>query len=109
MKKRITASGIALFLMGLMLVPTIGQQRTSSQRAILAEYCLTCHSDKAKIGGLSLEALDIDHPEANAETWEKVVRKLRSGMMPPTGQPRPERATYETFRRTLEDSLDRSA
>jgi hypothetical protein len=99
----------ALLLMGLMLVPMIGQQRPTSQHAILAEYCLTCHSDKAKTGGLTLEGLDIDHPEANAEMWEKVIRKLRSGMMPPTGAPRPDRATYATFRRTLEDSLDRAA
>ena len=110
MKKRITTGSIGLALMGLMLVPTIGQQRSAgSQQAILTEYCLTCHSDQAKTGGLSLEQLDIDHPEANPETWEKVVRKLRAGMMPPTGAPRPHQATYEAFRHSLEDSLDRTA
>ena len=110
MKKLITTGSIGLALMGLMLVPTIGQQRSaSSQRAVLTEYCLTCHSDNAKTGGLTLEQLDIDHPETNPETWEKVVRKLRAGMMPPTGAPRPDRATYEAFRHSLEDSLDRTA
>ncbi len=53
--------------MGLMLVPTIGQQRQHRRRRpLLTEYCLTCHSDKAKTGGLTLEQLDIDHPETNA-------------------------------------------
>src|SRR5262245_22466364 len=110
MKKLATISGIALFGIGLMIVPTIGQQRApSSQKPLLTEYCITCHNDKAKTGGLTLEQLDIDHPETNAETWEKVIRKLRAGMMPPAGAPRPDRATYETFRHTLETAIDRSA
>ena len=112
MKRFITTCGIGLFVAGAMLAPTIGQQRSTSQngqKALLTEYCLTCHSDKAKTGNLSLEQLDIDHPEANAEVWEKVIRKLRAGLMPPTGAPRPDPATYEAFRHTLEDSLDRAA
>src|SRR5215510_5100471 len=110
MRRLITTTGIALLATGFLLMPTIGQNRVpSSQRALLTEYCLTCHNDRAKTGGLTLEQLDIDHPETNPEVWEKVVRKLRAGMMPPTGMPRPERATYETFRRTLEDSIDRAA
>ena len=80
MKKLITTGGIGLALMGLMLVPMIGQQRSRRRRrAVLTEYCLTCHSDNAKTGGLTLEQLDIDHPETNPEIWEKVVRKLRCG------------------------------
>ena len=108
--KRLVTIGVALTAAAVMLSTTIGQQRTeSSQRAILTQYCLTCHSDKAQTGGLTLESLDIDHPEANPEVWEKVIRKLRAGMMPPTGMPRPERATLETFRHTIESSLDRAA
>ena len=110
MKKRIAVIGIALLGMSLMLVPTIGQQRVaSSQRAILTEYCVGCHNDRAKVGGLSLEQLDIDHPEANAETWEKVVRKLRAGMMPPAGERRPDRTTYEAFRHNIEEGIDRAS
>src|SRR5262245_16670593 len=97
-------------LSGLLLSTTIGQQRTtSSQKAIVTQYCVTCHSDKAQTGNLSLESLDVDRPEANAEVWEKVTRKLRAGLMPPSGMPRPEPAALETFRRTLESSLDRAA
>jgi hypothetical protein len=94
----------------LLMVPIIAQQRVaSSQRAILTEYCITCHNDRSKTGNLSLEQLDIDHPEANPEVWEKVIRKLRAGMMPPTGAPRPDRAIYESFRHTIEDNIDRTA
>ena len=110
MKKRIITFGIALSGVALMLIPTIGQERVaSSQRAILTQYCMGCHNDRAKIGGLTLESLDIDHPEANPEVWEKVIRKLRAGMMPPTDAPRPDQRTYEAFRRSIEEGIDRAA
>ena len=109
MKRFLTMSGIGLLAAGAMLMPTIGQERASSQKALLTQYCVTCHNDTAKTGGLSLEKLDIDRPETDAETWEKVVRKLRAGLMPPTGAPRPDRTTYETFRHNLQDALDRAA
>ena len=110
MKRRIYIAGLAVFLTGLMLLPTLGRQRErSSQQALLSEYCLSCHNDRLKTGGLTLEQLDIDHPEASPEVWEKVIRKLRAGMMPPTGLPRPDRAAYETFRRTIENAIDRAA
>src|SRR5688572_14775384 len=108
MKRFVTMSGIGLLVAGAMFMPTIGQQRASSQKALLTQYCVTCHNDTAKTGGLSLAELDIDKPETNAEVWEKVVRKLRAGLMPPLGAPRPDRTTYETFRHNLEDSLDRA-
>ena len=110
MNKPIMKLGIALLGIGLMLIPTIGQQRVpSSQRAVLTEYCLTCHNDRSRIGGLTLESVDVDHPEANPEVWEKVIRKLRAGMMPPTGERRPDRATYEAFRHSIEEGIDRAA
>jgi len=105
-----TRFGIALLGSAALLIPSIGQQRPESpQRAVVAQYCVTCHNDRAKTGGLSLEAFDADHPEANAEVWEKVVRKLRSGLMPPNGSPRPDREILETFRHNLENSIDTAA
>ena len=83
MKRRIYIAGLAVFLTGLMLLPILGQQRgRSSQQELLSEYCLSCHNDRLKTGGLTLEQLDIDRPEASPEVWEKVIRKLRAGMMP---------------------------
>ena len=58
--------------------------------AFLAKYCVTCHNPRAKTGGLSLEAEGLTHVGTDVEVWEKVVRKLRTGMMPPIGMPRPD-------------------
>jgi hypothetical protein len=108
--KRIVILGSALLISGFTLATLIGQQRPESpQKAVVAQYCITCHSDKAQTGGLSLESLDPDRPELHAEVWEKVARKLRAGLMPPTGMPRPAGTGLETFRRTLESSLDKAA
>ena len=79
---------------------------------LLDQYCLACHSDSGLRAGtvpISLERLDADDVAANAEDWEKVVAKLRSGMMPPAGRPRPDAATYDTVAGWLEGELDRAA
>src|SRR5262245_30843992 len=102
--------GIALFGVSALLIPIVGQQRPeSAQRALVSQYCLTCHNNRAQTGGFSLEGLDPDRPEANPEVWEKVSRKLRAGLMPPTGAPRPERTVLDTFRHTLESTIDTAA
>jgi hypothetical protein len=80
-----------------------------SNRELVTKYCLTCHNDKSKTGGLSLEKLDVDHPAADAETWEKAIRKLRAGLMPPAGMPRPDRAALDAFRSSVEKSIDLAA
>ena len=79
----------------------------SSQRALLDKYCVTCHNERTRAGGLQLDKIDLTQIHDGAETWEKVVRKLRGGMMPPQGMPRPDSATIETFTSWLETSLDR--
>ena len=77
--------------------------------ATLAEYCLTCHNARVRSGELTLEGLSLDNVPAHAETWEKVVRKLRVGMMPPAGMPRPDEATYAGLIALLEQRLDAPA
>jgi hypothetical protein len=76
---------------------------------LLQRYCLTCHNERARTGGLSLEGLDAGHPEMHVEVWEKAIRKLRAGLMPPAGAPRPARADLEALRGRLETSIDRAA
>src|ERR1700685_4494298 len=78
-------------------------QAPPPQRAFLDRYCVTCHSQRAKTAGLnSARLLTVDNldpakaPE-HADTWETIVRKLRSGMMPPSGAPRPDAAALEIF------------
>ena len=85
--------------------PTTG----AAAGAVLDTYCVTCHNDKQKTAGLSLQGVDLAAAGAHAAIGEKVVRKLRSGMMPPPGRPRPDRATVEATRVWLEGALDRAA
>jgi hypothetical protein len=75
----------------------------------MKEYCGTCHNDKLKTGGLSLENVDISRVGEKPELWEKVVRKLRAGLMPPPGVRRPDSRSYEGLTVWLENELDRSA
>src|SRR5687768_15921360 len=81
----------------------------SPERALLNRYCVGCHNEKLKTGGLALDALDLSNVSAHAESWEKVVRKLRGGVMPPAGLPRPDSVTYGNFIVWLETELDRAA
>jgi hypothetical protein len=92
----------------LILAAPFASAQTPSQ-TLLNQYCVTCHNQKLKTGGLELDALDPDHPAANAETWEKVVHKVRAGLMPPSGTRRPERKTLDAFAATIEGALDRAA
>ena len=94
----------------------------SPQRALLDRYCVTCHNERVVAGagagmmaeqlrlvGLALDSADVDDVAADPALWEKVVRKLRVGAMPPRPRPRPGKETYDGFRRWLEDALDRAA
>ncbi len=80
-----------------------------AQQNVLDEYCVTCHNQKLKTGGLELDKLSLQHAGADAETWEKVVRKVRAGMMPPAGAKRPDRATLDGLAGAVETALDRAA
>lgn len=81
----------------------------AAERALVDQYCVVCHNDKLRKANLSLQGLDMttvgDHPEI----WEQVIRKLRAGMMPPPGMPRPPLAKYEQLRDWLEAEVDRKA
>src|SRR5712691_11505460 len=57
----------------------------AAHRALLNKYCVTCHNQRTKTAGLMLDTLDVERVSPDAEIWEKVVRKLRSGAMPPAG------------------------
>jgi hypothetical protein len=80
-----------------------------SQRAVIEDYCLTCHDDDNEKGGLTLERFDPAQAVEAAEIAEKVIRKLRAGMMPPPGAERPDAATLAAIATSLETRLDRAA
>lgn len=86
-------------------------QLASDQRALLDKYCVACHNDKARTGGLTLEktAGDISKPADTAQLWEKVIRKVNTGSMPPQGMPRPSKEALDGLVAYLETSIDRAA
>ncbi len=90
-------------------VTTSGAKSGSPERVLLDQYCVSCHNQKLKTAGLLLDQMDLDHPGADAATWEKVVRKIRAGMMPPSGARRPDRASLDGLASKIETSLDRAA
>src|SRR5437870_10136144 len=83
-------------------------QQASAPQAVLDTYCITCHNKRLRTGGLALDGLDVTAPGANAETWEKVIAKLRAGSMPPPGRPRPDAAAYHAVAGWLETEIDRA-
>src|SRR5689334_3436284 len=90
------AGGIASSLLG------------ADPRAVLDTYCVACHNQKVHAAGLALDTLDVTNAGANAETWERVIAKLRAGSMPPPGRPRPDAATYRAVATSLEKEIDRA-
>ena len=99
-------------------VPTVGSADDAragsvatavpSLRAVLDQYCVTCHNQRLRTGGLALDTLDVNNPGANADVWERVIAKLRAGSMPPPGRPRPDAATYHAVASWLETEIDRA-
>jgi cytochrome c5 len=81
----------------------------SVDRALIDQYCVGCHNDRLKTGGLALDKLDWARLSQDAATWEKVARKLRGGLMPPQGRPRPDESVKNVFVASLESALDRGA
>jgi lipoprotein signal peptidase len=81
----------------------------SSHRQVLDRYCVTCHNERLKTAGLPLDQIDAAHPGQHAEEWEKVVRKLRTGAMPPANAPQPSAQDRTMLVSWLESSLDTAA
>ncbi|HEU4691709.1 MAG TPA: DUF1592 domain-containing protein [Vicinamibacterales bacterium] len=88
--------------------PSTKDQGPTSQ-AVVDRYCVTCHNGRMRAGGLALDALSLPDAHREPETWEKVIRKVRTGMMPPSGAPRPDRATLDSFATAVESTIDRAS
>src|SRR5438132_783281 len=83
--------------------PPSDEMTVEAQKTFVSQYCAGCHNDTAKIGGMTLTSLDLAHPEQTAELGEKVIKKLRTGLMPPaTSTKRPDRDASKAFLKTLE-------
>ena len=117
MKKALLLGSVAVLCCVLGYRPAAGQSTpgrppavsAAAERALLDHYCVTCHDDEQRTANLSLQKLDMSTVGDHPEVWEKVVRKLRAGLMPPPGMPRPSLAEYEGLRDWLEGEIDRKA
>jgi len=106
--------GVGITLAGAGTLPpaeaqTATPQSASQYRAVLDRYCATCHNERLRTAEMILSTKDVANVSADAASWEKVVRKLRTRGMPPAGMPRPDEATYDSFATYLETELDRLA
>ncbi len=80
----------------------------TGSRAVVATYCTSCHNERLKTAGLALDRINVDDVAGSAEIWEKVVRKVRGGLMPPAGARRPDARTRDAFVTSIERDLDRA-
>jgi hypothetical protein len=85
------------------------QPAVSPNQAVVNRYCTTCHNQKLRTAKLALDTLDLTHPEKDALVWERAIRKLRGGMMPPIGAPKPPVEAVNALATYLEDSLDKAS
>ncbi len=85
------------------------QAPTLTPRALLDQYCVGCHNDKVKTASLSVQGLDPAHVSINSEAWEKILRKVKTGQMPPAKLPHPKPAAQDAFTGWLETQLDTAA
>jgi uncharacterized protein DUF1592/uncharacterized protein DUF1588/uncharacterized protein DUF1585/uncharacterized protein DUF1587/uncharacterized protein DUF1595/cytochrome c len=100
---------LALFVCGgLAFFSSLQISAQPSYQSVLDTYCVTCHNQKLRTAGLTLDSVDVTQPSANPELWERVIAKLRAGSMPPPGRPRPDAATYHTLASWLETEIDRA-
>jgi mono/diheme cytochrome c family protein len=83
--------------------------QAQANEALVKRYCVACHNDKLRTGGLTLQTMDFSNVAAGAETWEKVIRKLHTGSMPPQGMPRPDKEALNGFATWLATSIDKVA
>src|SRR5262245_20172535 len=114
MRTILAGIGIALGATGYLLPAGMQEPSTRSssmnpQRAVLDRYCVGCHNERLKTAGLMLDKMDLENPAEGAPVWEKVIRKLRTGAMPPAGMPRPDNITNDALASYLEAALDRAA
>ena len=106
---RSLAFAFGLSLLCAAVVSARPQNSATDARAALDQYCVTCHNERLKTAGVMLDKVDLTHVEAHADVLEKVVRKVRVGMMPPQGQPRPDEAARKNLISYLTTELDRAA
>ena len=106
---RLAALTLTAFTIGpWAIAPAATTTSLPSPRAVADQYCVMCHNEKAKTAGIALDRLDFSNAGANAAVLEKVLRKVRTGEMPPAKMPRPSAEVSAAFTKSLEEALDRA-
>ena len=103
------ALALSVTASGVQRSPAITAFSPQQAQSVINQYCTTCHNQRSKTGNLELDTKDLAHLEKDVVAWEAVVRKLRTGMMPPKNAGRPDRATLDGLAAWLETGLDREA
>jgi Protein of unknown function (DUF1592)/Protein of unknown function (DUF1588)/Protein of unknown function (DUF1587)/Protein of unknown function (DUF1595)/Protein of unknown function (DUF1585) len=111
--KKVLTLGPSLYLFAVLAHaqthPQLAFATEATQRAFLNQYCGYCHNDQTKSGSMSLSKLDLVHIAKNGDLPEKMIKKVRVGLMPPPGMPRPKPAVMNAFAASLETAIDREA
>jgi len=105
----VVASGFLLSLEAQQPPASAPPAPVAAHNTFVSRYCASCHNDRLKRGGLTLDAVAAQDFGQHPEVWEKVIRKIRARQMPPVGLPRPDEATYNSEIAMLETALDRAA
>jgi len=100
---------LAVAVAGLLSIPSAAGAQTVDYASVVNKYCVGCHNERAKTAGLMLDKANIADPAATPDVWEKAIRKMRVGMMPPQGAPHPDAQTQLALISYLTSSLDRAA
>ena len=106
---RLVCTALFILALGGLVMASFSQAPAPPDtRAVLDTYCVTCHNQRLKTAGLTLDTVDPSTPRTNPEIWEKVITRLNAGSMPPAGRPRPDAATYQAVSRALAADIDRA-
>jgi len=99
----------SLLVLMLLAAPLLSATEPVNREALVSQYCVQCHNSKVKSGSLVLEGILANDPSAHPEIWEKVIRKVRAGEMPPAKMPRPDAAAVRAFASGIASDLDAAA
>ena len=92
-----------------LLIPSLLVAETANREALVTKYCASCHNARAKIGGFVLDGVPVTDPAKRPDIWERVVRKVKAGEMPPAGMPTPGGVPLKAFASELVSDLDTAA
>jgi hypothetical protein len=109
LKARPRSSFCCAFIITSVFLAPYGRAQQQTSTELVNRYCIGCHNQKLKTAGVSLEGLDLAKVGDQAGVWERALRKVRSGQMPPPGLPHPDATASASFTKWLEESLDRAA